>query len=93
MGGQPRTVVACSRRRPEARRGRCRATLLFMFKRIWWFAVGLTAGVGGSAWAMARVSRARKALTPANLRRSAVLSVADALEGAGSRLRSPNGQG
>ena len=66
---------------------------LLMFKRIWWFAVGLIAGLGGSAWAMARVSQARQALTPANLRRTAALSVADALEGAGSRLRSPNGQG
>ena len=51
------------------------------------------AGIGGSAWVMARITKAREALTPANLRRNAVLSVADALEGAGSRLRSPNGQG
>ncbi len=64
-----------------------------MFKRTLWFLIGAAAGVGGSAWAMAMVSRAREALTPANLRRTAVLSVADALEGAGSRLRSPNGQG
>jgi hypothetical protein len=42
---------------------------------------------------MTRIAQAREALTPANLRRSAVLSVADALEGAGTRLRSPNGRG
>lgn len=64
-----------------------------MFKRSLWFFIGTAAGVGGSAWVMARISRAREALTPANLRRNAVLTVADALEGAGSRLRSPNGQG
>jgi len=64
-----------------------------MFKRALWFLIGTAAGVTGSAWAMARVTRARQALTPANLGRSAALTVADALHGAGSRLRSPNGQG
>ena len=64
-----------------------------MFKRSLWFLIGTVAGVGGSAWVIAKVARAREALTPANLRRSAVRSVADALEGAGTRLRSPNGQG
>ncbi|MDH3260122.1 MAG: hypothetical protein OEM81_04680 [Acidimicrobiia bacterium] len=64
-----------------------------MFKRSLWFLIGAVAGLGGSAWVMARVARAREALTPANLRRTAVLSVADVLEGAGTRLRSPNGQG
>jgi hypothetical protein len=64
-----------------------------MFKRSLWFLIGTVAGIGGSVWVTARVARAREALTPANLRRSAVLSVADVLEGAGTRLRSPNGQG
>jgi hypothetical protein len=63
-----------------------------MFKRVVWFLVGTVAGIGGSAWVVARAARAREALTPANLRRSAVLSVADALEGAGTRLRPPNGR-
>ena len=69
------------------------ATLFSMFKRSLWFLIGTVAGVGGSAWVMARITKAREALTPANLRRNAVLTVADALEGVGSRLRSPNGQG
>lgn len=49
--------------------------------------------MGGSALLAAKLARARQALTPANLRRSAVLSVADALDGAGTRLRTPNGRG
>jgi hypothetical protein len=64
-----------------------------MFKRSLWFLIGTVVGIGGSAWVMTRIAQAREALTPANLRRSAVLSVADALEGAGTRLRSPNGRG
>jgi hypothetical protein len=64
-----------------------------MFKRSIWFMIGTLTGVAGSAWVMTRLTRAREALTPANVRRSAMVSVADALEGAGSRLRSPNGQG
>jgi len=63
-----------------------------MFKRLLWFSFGVAAGIGGSAWVMGRVARARESFTPANLRRSAVRSVADALEGAGTRLRTPNGQ-
>ncbi len=55
--------------------------------------IGTLTGVAGSAWVITRLARAREALTPANVRRSAMVSVADALEGAGSRLRSPNGQG
>ena len=64
-----------------------------MLTRAFWFLLGTAAGMGGSAWAVARVARTRATLTPANLRRSAVLSVADLLEGAGTRLRSPNGRG
>ena len=64
-----------------------------MFKRSLWFLLGVAAGMGGAAWVTARVAKARQALTPANLRRSAVLSVADALDGAGTRLRTPNGRG
>ena len=68
-------------------------TLPFMFKRSLWFLLGVAAGMGGSALLAAKLARARQALTPANLRRSAVLSVADALDGAGTRLRTPNGRG
>jgi len=64
-----------------------------VFKRSLWFLIGTMAGVGGTAWVMTRVAQVKEALTPANLRRTAVLSVADALEGAGTRLRSPNGRG
>lgn len=64
-----------------------------MFKRSLWFLIGAVAGISGSAWVVRRVARAREALTPANLRRTAVLSVANVLEEAGTRLRSPNGQG
>ena len=64
-----------------------------MFTRLFWFVTGAAAGVGASAWFMARLARAREALTPANLRRSAARSLADALEGAGTRLRTPNGRG
>jgi hypothetical protein len=63
-----------------------------MFTRLLWFWFGVVAGIGGSAWVMARAAQARESLTPAHLRRSAVLSIADALEGAGTRLRTPNGQ-
>lgn len=63
-----------------------------MFKRFWWFVAGLATGVGGSAWLLAKVAKARQALTPANLGRHAALSMADALAAAGTRLRSPNGQ-
>lgn len=64
-----------------------------MFKRSLWFLIGAAAGISGSAWVVRRVARAREALTPANFRRTAVLSVANVLEEAGARLRSPNGQG
>ncbi|HKZ28851.1 MAG TPA: hypothetical protein VJ482_04330 [Acidimicrobiia bacterium] len=64
-----------------------------MLRRVVWFLIGTAAGMGGSAWVMARVVRAREAVTPASLRRFAILSVADVLEGAGTRLRSPNGRG
>jgi hypothetical protein len=68
-------------------------TLSVVFMRLTWFLIGSLAGVGGSAWLMVRMSRARQALTPANLRRSAMLSTADWLEGAGTRLRSADGRG
>ncbi|MDR9450830.1 MAG: hypothetical protein RI637_06395 [Acidimicrobiia bacterium] len=64
-----------------------------MFKRTIWFMVGAITGVAGSAWMVARVARARQSLTPDNLGRTALVGMADVLEGAGTRLRSPNGQG
>lgn len=64
-----------------------------MLKRAFWFLTGAVTGVGMSIWAMASVARARETLTPTNLRRMAVRSFADVLEGAGTRLRSPNGRG
>ena len=64
-----------------------------MFKRTYWFVIGTVIGAGATTWIMTKLARARRSLTPANLRRTALVSVADVLEGAGSRLRSPNGQG
>jgi hypothetical protein len=64
-----------------------------MFKRTYWFIIGTVVGAGASTWVMTKVARARQSLTPTNVRRTALVSVADALEGAGTRLRSPNGQG
>ncbi len=54
---------------------------------------GAITGAVGSAWIVARMARARQSLTPDNMRRTALVGVADVLEGAGTRLRSPNGQG
>jgi hypothetical protein len=64
-----------------------------MFRRTIWFMVGAVTGVVGSAWIVGRVARARQSLTPDNVRRTALAGMADVLEGAGTRLRSPNGQG
>lgn len=55
--------------------------------------VGAITGVVGSAWIVGRVARARQSLAPDNVRRAALVGMADVLEGAGTRLRSPNGQG
>lgn len=60
-----------------------------MLRRLWWFTLGLGAGLGGSAWVAVRLTRARESLTPANLGRTAALSVADALRAAGRRLKDP----
>lgn len=65
---------------------------LSMLRRVWWFLMGTMVGAAGSAYVVTRLARARKALTPASLRRYAVRSLADALDGMGTRLRSPNGQ-
>ncbi len=58
-----------------------------MLRRLSWFTAGLAAGFGGSAWLASRLARARVALTPANLGRTAVLSIAEVLDAAGDRLR------
>lgn len=55
-----------------------------MLRRLRWFVLGLTAGVGGSAWLIGQLRRARERITPANSGRAAALGVADLLE-AGSR--------
>ncbi|MDF1597651.1 MAG: hypothetical protein P1T08_16350 [Acidimicrobiia bacterium] len=59
-----------------------------MLRRTRWFSLGIAAGVGGSAWVVTRLRRARQRLTPANLARAAAGSVADLLE-AGSRSLRP----
>ncbi len=55
-----------------------------MLRRVRWFSLGMAAGVGGSAWVVTRLRRARQRLTPANIGRAAAGSVADLLD-AGSR--------
>ena len=55
-----------------------------MLRRLRWFILGLTAGVGGSAWLIGQLRRGRERIAPANTGKVAALGVADLLE-AGSR--------
>jgi hypothetical protein len=55
-----------------------------MLRRLRWFVLGLTAGVGGSAWLIGQLRRTRERPAPVEIGKAAALGVAELLE-AGSR--------
>ena len=54
--------------------------------RIRWFSLGFTAGIGGAAYAVARLRRIRERLTPKRVANRAALRVADALDAGSKKL-------
>jgi hypothetical protein len=55
-------------------------------RRLWWFMLGVGAGVWGSLWLLGQARRAKEALTPENLARSAAIAVADTLDRSAATL-------
>lgn len=57
-----------------------------MFMRFRWFALGAAAATGALAYLAAQVKRARQQITPANLARRGVRSVAGLLDVTADRI-------
>lgn len=63
-----------------------------MLVRIRWFLVGVLSSIGVIAYLAKQIRRARETLSPRNVARAGMRSVADALDTAAERIEPPGGR-